>query len=279
MGYAFVEAAWDYSRARAPILAIVDHMAEGGGTVSYLDDVPPLPPRGNSSHYVVEYSGRVVQMVRDDRAAGSIDPTKIRTDDDPDGLYGISHAIAVLDGYARDPNVAVIAIELEGFAREGPNAKQATALAELHADLRARHPTIRGQLGHRDFQDYKACPGHHIPWELVGGHGLFEEDVMQAPITSEDEKLVTTAQNGSWYDLDGKTVISAGHPALAARRSPYGVGSKRAIFAEIPAGSNQRRLVLVVPASVAPVPSPDAAAKAAHDATKAAAVKAVEAIP
>lgn len=158
----------------APIRAIVIHMAEGGGTVRWLQR-----PDGNSSHYVVEYTGRIVQMVREDRAAGSIDPTKVRRDNDRPFTYlaetityGVTANRAALGGHWDNPNAAVIAIEVEGFAREGPNPAQARALRSLVADIRTRHnvPT----LGHRDFQNYKACPGRLIPWAAWGGHGQIE---------------------------------------------------------------------------------------------------------
>lgn len=100
-------------------------------------------------------------------------------------------------------------------------------------------------------------------------------DVIPAPITDETPKIVTVAA-GTWYELDG-TVLSAGHPALPARPSPYGVGTKRAIYAEIPPGSNKRRVVLVNPKSVIPVPTPDCTGPVAaeHERTRQAAIDAV----
>ena len=87
-------------------------------------------------------------------------------------------------------------------------------------------------------------------WRLAG-----KERIVAAPITDETAKMVTTAENSIWFELDGKTVVSKGHPALGPRISPFGVGTKRAIFAN---GINaaHRRLVLIVPASVAPISSP-----------------------
>jgi len=87
-------------------------------------------------------------------------------------------------------------------------------------------------------------------WRLAG-----KERIVAAPITDETPKLVTTAENSTWFELDGKTVLSKGHPALGQRPSPYGVGTKRAIYANVPDAAH-RRIVLVVPATVAPVPSP-----------------------
>lgn len=186
MTYPFVAAPDHWPRNGVPVLAIAIHMAEGGGTVSWL-----MRPDGNSSHYVVERTGRVVQMVQEDRAAGSIDPTKVRTTDDApftfEGevvIYGVTANKAGLGEHWRNPNAAVIAIEVEGFARYGPNAAQRPALKALVADIRTRHPGIPA-LGHRDWQAYKACPGKRIPWADYGGHGLSTEEEMGLKVTAE----------------------------------------------------------------------------------------------
>ena len=73
----YVAAPDHWSRGTVPIRAITIHMAEGGGTVSWL-----TRNDGNSSHYVVEYDGEVVQMVAEGRAAGSMNPKLTRTTDD-----------------------------------------------------------------------------------------------------------------------------------------------------------------------------------------------------
>jgi hypothetical protein len=175
--YPFVAAPDNWPRGGVPVLAIAIHMAEGGGTVSWLtrDD-------GNSSHYVVERSGRVVQMVREDRAAGSINPNLVRTDDDKPFTflgetirYGVTANKAALGEHWRNPNAAVIAIEVEGYAADGPNAAQREGLGVLVADIRSRHPGVAA-LGHRDWQSYKACPGRKIPWVDYGGHGSVQSE-------------------------------------------------------------------------------------------------------
>jgi hypothetical protein len=70
---------------------------------------------------------------------------------------------------------------------------------------------------------------------------------VQLPITSQVPKLVTTGPNSTWFDLDG-SVLSTGHSALAARLSPYGCGTKRAIFG---AGG----VVLVNPKTITDLPN------------------------
>lgn len=171
LAYKFVAAPDNWSRGTTTIRGITIHMAEGGGTVSWLtrDD-------GNSSHYVVEYDGRVVQMVAESRAAGSIDPHKLRATDDAAYAflgetvrYGVTAAKKVVGANWSNPNATVIAIEVEGFAATGPNLAQRHGLAALVADIRKRHGPL-GVLGHRDWQSYKPCPGHRIPWLDYGGH-------------------------------------------------------------------------------------------------------------
>jgi N-acetyl-anhydromuramyl-L-alanine amidase AmpD len=176
----------------AAIRAIVIHMAEGGGTASHLKHED-----GNSSHYVVEYSGNIVQMVAEKRHAGSINPGRLRSTNTPffkflgERLrYGKSEAVRALGGedFYRNPNTFVIAIEVEGFAKPltpkkqirhpranpdgGPTAKQRKALDKLVADIRSRRNKVYPCLGHRDFQKYKACPGRRMPWADYGGHAV-----------------------------------------------------------------------------------------------------------
>jgi hypothetical protein len=179
----FVAAPDNWPRNGTPIRAIVIHMAEGGGTVSWLtrDD-------GNSSHYVVEYSGNIVQMVLEARAAGSVNPRELRTTDDAPYAYlgesvryGVTAAKKVMGTTWSNPNAAAIAIETEGYAVTGPNLAQQRALAALVADIRKRRGPL-GVLGHRDFQDYKACPGHRVPWLDYGGHTATDIPVEEEPV-------------------------------------------------------------------------------------------------
>lgn len=163
--YPFVQAAYDYGPRRGPVLALVVHMAEGGGTVGYLSR---RNPRGVSVHYVIERRGRIVQMLRETRAAGSLNPRRIRRTEGPPP-YGASVARAVMGVWWQNPNAATLSLEIEGFARLGPNPLQAAALQRLVADLRRRYPRIE-LLAHRDFADYKACPGVLIDWAGIGGH-------------------------------------------------------------------------------------------------------------
>lgn len=167
MSYPFVKAAAQYGRRKGPVKAFIVHMAEGGGTVGFLSRPNQ---RGVSVHYVIEYTGRIVQMVPESDATGSINPNDLRTTNDPDGFYGVKAAKAIMGDWWRDPNSAAITCEIEGFAKTGPNAAQHGSLKKLIADVRSRFPGI-GLLGHRDFQDYKPCPGKLVHWDDLGGHG------------------------------------------------------------------------------------------------------------
>ena len=168
MTYPYVQAANDYGPRKGPVRAFLVHMAEGGGTVGFLSR---HNPRGVSVHYVIEYSGRIVQMLAESHASGSLNPNNIRTDDGPEP-YGASVAKAVMGSWWHDPNSAVISVELEGFEQKGPNIDQRNSLASLVADVRSRYPQM-GLLGHRDFTNEKQCPGPYIPWPKLGGHGPY----------------------------------------------------------------------------------------------------------
>lgn len=175
MIYPYVPAKFQYGR-RTVTRGLLFHMAEGGHTVGYLSR---NPARGVSVHFVIEYSGRTVRMLPLSDIAGGINPRLIRRNDDPtflmkDGLlvtYGITAASKVLGGWVTNPNNALVQVEIEGFARRGPNLKQVEAMKILTENMLDTFPTIRGVLAHRDLQRYKACPGRLIPWKNIGGHG------------------------------------------------------------------------------------------------------------
>jgi len=192
--FAFLASAVRLGTARGPRLAVVWHMAEGGGTAGYLSRPNP---NGVSVHFVVEYSGRTVQMLSLGEMHTSIRPSAIRDTTDANGLYGATAARAVMGDWADTrkslgPNHASIGVEVEGFAKDGPNAKQKDAIAALWRQLSFTYDNIRS-LGHRDFNGYKACPGQLFPWDLVGGHGtnvdepLEESDMPDLQLTVEDD--------------------------------------------------------------------------------------------
>jgi hypothetical protein len=260
-------------RSVSSIRAICIHMAEGGGTVSWL-----TRPDGNSSHYVVEYTGRITQMVRESYWAGSINPRLVRTTNDPPYeylgetiRYGRSAAEQALGSGVTNPNLHVVAIEVEGFAKDGPNAAERESLRKLVADIRRRRGALPC-LGHRDFQDYKACPGKRIPWVDYGGHGFSEDpDMTQAAITTVTPKLIDVPVGVPLLDIDGKTQLFTNRVDRPGIYSPYGCGTvdgkrRRAFYTDPDgAGDDYHRMILLVlvpDSAIHPIPTPEPPAPA-----------------
>ena len=234
MTYPFVQAHNDYGLRKGPVRAFVIHMAEGGGTVGYLDTNGTAPPRGVSVHYVIERTGRIVQMLLETHTSGSINPQDIRTTDDADGFYGVTDAKAVMGAWWGDPNSAVISVEVEGYAATGPSPVQATALVRLVNDVRSRYPGI-GLLGHRDFADYKACPGKHIDWHALGGHGVYVKPAppvvtrytlhIAANAVVRVAQLTTTGQISGWTTSKWGPTASSAPCAKPVKRAGVSRGS------------------------------------------------------
>jgi len=222
VSYPFVHSHVDLGAASGPRLAFVWHMAEGGGTVAYL---AKSNPNGVSVHYVIERTGAIVQMLLETHMHSSINPSKLRLDDDPDQFYGYSAAHSVMGTWWSNPNHASIACEIEGFAAQGPNAQQQAAMARLWADVEARHPGIHS-LGHRDFASYKPCPGGYLDWDELGGHGPPATD------TTEDEMSLTAVKGEDW-----KATPDTGAPV---RDKPDRTGG--VIFARIAKGAIVRTI-------------------------------------
>lgn len=171
----FVPAWYDYGVRKGPALGVGFHMAEGGGTVSYLDKVGNPPRLGVSVHAVIEYDGSLVQMLNYDHACGGLHPGDIGSEK---AYYKGSIFKAVMGKWWSDPNSASIQCEIEGFASAGPNAKQvATAIRWVNTILKPKYSTLHGAFGHADQTDEKACPGTTAAmksiFNSIGGHGVW----------------------------------------------------------------------------------------------------------
>jgi hypothetical protein len=212
MPFPFTASHVDLGPARGPRLAMAWHMAEGGGTVGFL---AKANPHGVSVHFVIEHSGRIVQMLALERMHTSIrirnknGTLALRSTDDPAGSpigYGVTARRAVMGEWADvaatlGPNHATIGVEVEGFAAAGPNIAQRAAAAALAAEMHATFPALRGHLGHRDF-NVKGCPGGLFPFAALGGHGLVGQ-VGHA----EDDVKVTRNRWERWRAVNGNGVL------------------------------------------------------------------------
>jgi hypothetical protein len=281
MTYPFVAAAAQYGARKGPVKAFVVHMAEGGGTVGFLSRPNA---RNVSVHYVIERTGRIVQMVRESEASGSINPNDLRTTDDP-ATFGATVRKAVMGEWDRDPNSAAITVEVEGFAADGPNPAQQAALKALIADVRSRFPTM-GLLGHRDFQDYKACPGKLIPWSELGGPGPASGGADVRFATVVKGKLLPVKKGTAWKYLDGSSGGVFGSDASVSVAGKADAHNGEWVV-EINTGNPysdlapRPTLVLVEsPTALTAAPTADCAdaIAAEHERTRAAAIAAVEAI-
>lgn len=276
MSHPFVHATEDYGIRKGPVLGFVIHMAEGGGTVGFLSN--PTVPRGVSVHYVIEYTGRIVQMLLESHASGSINPQDIRTTDDPDGFYGATAAKAVMGDWWKDPNSAVISVEIEGFAASGPNSAQHGSLRSLVNDVRSRFPLI-GLLGHRDFAEYKACPGKLIHWDELGGHGINMGMHVTLAAPAQLGKLAIPQGTKAVRVADATpyvTTAAATRDAVTAAN----VGGSAGYIVDLHADELHFIYRGSLPAGAFTVPSADCSDQVAaeHEKVRAAAIAAVEAL-
>lgn len=203
--YRYVHATHDYGKSPKPKGGIVIHMAEGCNTVAYLSGGNVL--RGVSANFVVTAKGEIVQMLPLDHTSGSINVNDVRTDTDDDGFWGRRYtrfySDDILSGAA---NQRTISIECDGKARSawtcdgktypaGLNPKQVAALTELVAVLRAKFAQRLGVNGHRDFADYKACPGKATGIQAVlaaVGHGPEQEPAPDPEPTCDELKALVS---------------------------------------------------------------------------------------
>lgn len=167
--YPYIHASHDYGRSPVAKQGIVVHLSEGCNPARYLSSGNVL--RNVSANFTVEQDGEVIQMLPVQNTSGSINPRDVRKDTDDDGDWGRRwtryYDDDILTGKV---NQRTISIEVAGKARSrwgcdgltyppGPNMKQVDSLIELIERLRTKFPQRLGVNGHRDFTDWKACPG------------------------------------------------------------------------------------------------------------------------
>ena len=292
VSYPFVAAKWYSAGKLAEVRALVVHFAEGGNTVHYFQTTA----KDVSAHFVLQYDGTVVQMVRD-TDADHCQHVSPGTWSYPGGLKPANGRAVLGDALMDDPdrtrvNRYVQAIEIEGFRAKGMNAAQKASLVEWVAERRAKFPELRGLLGHGDIQN-KACPGALIPWADLGGHGLFvQEDPVGQSFTFDKASpgTLTVTQTGHWYQrLHDQTLApivpgpdwtnrKAFGPVKLTIPIPGGAGTDRTT-AYLVSGASGAAAVLAFSGTFTPESADCADAVAAeHERTRAAAIAAVEAI-
>ncbi len=290
MTYPYVQAKHDYGVRQGPVLGLMYHMAEGGGTVHYLSTSGGVL-RGVSVHAVCDVRGVVTQMLPWSHNSGSLNPADRSTDK---LYYGHKHLVNVLGPKWTDPNTAVLSMEIEGFAAIGPSPAQVDAAVAWGEDMKAQFSTLRGALGHADQTNTKRCPGTSINMRLVfegvGGHGLWhpqsspEEPVPLPTINDETRRLVDLKVGDELLDLSGKPLVDVS--VDQTQESPWSMkvaGGTYYLVSITTGGVNTPALLHATAAANArpvpvPVPNCDNAVAAEHERTLAQAKAALEAI-
>lgn len=181
------------------VRGIVWHFAEGGGTDYWLTREDGAQG-DNSCHIVVKYDGSIRQIVEFDDASWSLHWNMSGNYTD----FGIFKPVRTREIIGSDPNRHIIAIEVEGFWKNGPLTTQRNTILRLAKYLEEQFPEAI-HMGHRDFQDYKACPGPSLFTNFLPHHGrLTQENDMPG--------LPTTLPNSAPYS--GTAVITKGVKAI-----------------------------------------------------------------
>lgn len=292
MTYPYVPAKFDYGVRKGPALGLMFHMAEGGGTVHYLSKAGGVQ-RGVSVHAVCELSGRVVQMLPWAHASGSLNPTDTSTNK---AYYGHDHLVDVL-GWPRweDPNSYVLSMEIEGFAKIGPNPAQVDGAVAWGEDMKSLFSSLRGALGHADQTNTKFCPGTTLAMKLifegVGGHGLWhpQSGPSQPPgdpmptIVSRIPVIVDLHPGDELLDVTGKHLIdvSVGQQTASPWAETLPSGGTYRLIGVVTGGKDTPCLIHATPTNTHPIPPVDCSGPVAaeHERTRQQDIKALEALP
>jgi hypothetical protein len=111
--------------------------------------------------------------------------------------------------------VAVVSLEVAGFAKDGPTEAQQRSMVALWDELKARDPRAI-PLGHRG-QDVKACPGRtagmKAAFAAMGGHGTSYSEVRDVSTRDYASGRIRTVRDGSkLFDYPGGLSIGTVDP-------------------------------------------------------------------
>lgn len=181
--------------------AAVWHFAQGGGTDTWLLH----PTNDNSSHIVLKYDASIRQMVSLHDASHSLHID--RPDGPPgpgdDGLFSLDSVQRVLGTGWANPNTQIVTIEIEGYAANGPSAEQRTTIQLLARYLESLFPNLK-HLGHRDFQDYKPCPGPYIFNEVLPHAGRLTAITQETEVSVVIDRI---AESGT-FTIEANAAVS-----------------------------------------------------------------------
>ena len=208
----------------------------------------------------------------------------------PRWFDGASHAKAAFGTYwpETSPNCLVISVEVAGTAAEGPTDAQVRSMVDLWDELKARYPAVV-PLGHRDFQDVKACPGRtpamKAAFASMGGHGTrYSDDSWE--MSSRDYisgRVCTVRDDARLHEFPGGPGIGTINPPLVRDHLGRDRSGDWALISSELDGKSRTAWVKAKAVSdirPAPVPSPDCAdaIAAEHERFKAAAIAAIGAL-
>jgi hypothetical protein len=204
------------------------HFAQGGGTDTWLTRLDGAQGN-NSCHIVIKYDGSIRQIVEFDDASWSLHISwDADSNDAPDyNIFALRYVKEALGAGWSDPNRYIVAIEIEGFFQTGANAAQRRTIVALARFLEANYPKLV-HLGHRDFQDYKPCPGPTLFQGLLPHAGRLDnsapvnegEDTMALdfyPVSGGDG-IVKITEGRGLVDLNGETITIEDYEKLGQCR-------------------------------------------------------------
>lgn len=158
------------------------HFAQGGGTDDWLTRTDGAQG-SNSCHIVIKYDGSIRQLVKFSDSSWSLHWNTAGSYTDF-GIFSIPKTRLIIN--SDYPLRYLIAMEVEGYWDIGPNLEQKKTILLLAEALEDLFPKAV-HMGHRDFQDYKACPGPSLFTGLLPHHSRLDRQegnaIMGLPLT------------------------------------------------------------------------------------------------